>query len=85
MDNVDNTGQKSIQNLRKSRKGQKYGHARIGIKGENATKNPHWKIDKNQHHSVDNVDNLAAKNGFSDFYNVSGSHSYQQVAVHTFF
>jgi hypothetical protein len=34
---------------------------------------------------VDNVDNLFSKQRFADFYDVSGTHSYQQVAVHTFF
>ena len=34
---------------------------------------------------VDNVDNLSGKQVFPYFYNISGTHSYQQVAVHTFF
>lgn len=35
--------------------------------------------------TVDNVDNLCGKQIFSDIYNISGPHSYQQVAVHTIF
>ena len=34
---------------------------------------------------VDNVDNLFTKQVFPDFNDVSGSHSYQQVAVNTIF
>ena len=30
---------------------------------------------------VDNVDNLLSKELFAHFYNISGPHSYQQVAV----
>ena len=40
---------------------------------------------KNQQNYVDKVDNLFAENRFADFYDISGTHSYQQVAVHTFF
>ena len=31
--------------------------------------------------AVDNVDKLSFQNSFSDFYYISGPHSYQQVAV----
>ena len=48
-------------------------------------KNPHKKIDNNQRSYVDNVDNLFAEECFADFYHVSGTHSYQQVIVHTIF
>ncbi len=34
---------------------------------------------------VDNVDNLLTKQAFADFYDVSGTHSYQQVTVNTIF
>ena len=34
---------------------------------------------------VDNVDNLFAKELFTNIYNVSGAHSYQQVALCTIF
>ena len=40
---------------------------------------------KNVYKHVDNVDNLFAKQVFADIYHVSGTHSYAQVAVHTFF
>ena len=40
---------------------------------------------KNVYKHVDNVDNLFAKELFANVYNVSGTHSYQQVAVDTFF
>lgn len=85
VDNVDNAGKKSIHNLRKSPKVQKYRHEHFDSGRENKSKNPHCVIDKNQHYSVDNVDNLSPEDGFADFYNVSGPHSYQQVTVHTFF
>ncbi len=38
---------------------------------------------KNVHKHVDNVDNLLAKELFSNIYNVSGPHSYQQVTLCT--
>lgn len=34
---------------------------------------------------VDNVDNLLAKQGFADFMDISGAHSYQQITVYTIF
>ena len=34
---------------------------------------------------VDSVDNLLPEKGFPDSYDISGAHSYQQIAVHTFF
>lgn len=34
---------------------------------------------------VDNVDNLLTKQTFADFYDISGTHSYQQVTVNTIF
>ena len=34
---------------------------------------------------VDIVDNLDSKYGFADFMHISGTHSYQQVAVDTIF
>ena len=39
----------------------------------------------NQYKHVDNVDNLFAKELFTNIYNVSGAHSYQQVALCTIF
>ena len=39
----------------------------------------------NVHKHVDNVDNLFAEELFSNIYNVSGSHSYQQVTLCTIF
>ena len=35
--------------------------------------------------AVDNVDKLSGKQAFADIYNISGSHSYQQVTVDTIF
>ena len=35
--------------------------------------------------AVDNVDKLSGKQAFADIYNISGSHSYQQVSVDTIF
>lgn len=35
--------------------------------------------------TVDNVDKLSGKQVFADIYNISGSHSYQQVPVDTIF
>jgi hypothetical protein len=55
------------------------------IKLGGKTKNPHGQKNKHQHCHVDNVDNLFSKNAFSDFDYISGSHSYQQVIVYTFF
>lgn len=40
---------------------------------------------QNVYKHVDNVDNLLAEELFSNIYNVSGPHSYQQVAGSTFF
>lgn len=48
-------------------------------------KNPHSRMDNNQHLYVDNVDNLPAKYEVTDIRNISGAHSYQQVMVHTIF
>jgi hypothetical protein len=48
-------------------------------------KNPHCNRNKFNHNSVDKVDNLLSEDRFPDFYNISGAHSYQQIAVHTFF
>ena len=38
---------------------------------------------KNVHKHVDNVDNLLSEKLFSNIYNVSGPHSYQQVTLCT--
>lgn len=48
-------------------------------------KNPHSKVEVFPNLNVDNVDNLFSKEMFADIYDVSCSHSYQQVAVHTIF
>ena len=40
---------------------------------------------QNVYKHVDNVDNLLAKELFSNIYNVSGTHSYQQVTVYAIF
>ena len=40
---------------------------------------------QNVYKHVDNVDNLLAKELFANIYNVSGTHSYQQVALCTIF
>ena len=40
---------------------------------------------QNVYKHVDNVDNLLAKELFSNIYNVSGPHSYQQVTLCTIF
>jgi hypothetical protein len=48
-------------------------------------KNPHayttYYVDKH----VDIVDKLFGKKVFPDFQHISGTHSYQQIAVHTIF
>ena len=43
------------------------------------------KYEKSTKYYVDNVDNLFAKELFTNIYNVSGAHSYQQVALCTIF
>lgn len=48
-------------------------------------KNPHSKVEVFPNLNVDNVDNLFPEKMFSDIYDISGAHSYQQVAVHTIF
>lgn len=53
--------------------------------GGNSIKNPHAYTVKNVYKHVDNVDNLFAKELFANIYNVSGAHSYQQVALCTIF
>lgn len=45
----------------------------------------HMETKNNQRLHVDNVDNLFAKERFADFYDVSGTHGYQQISVHTIF
>ena len=50
----------------------------------------HLFLEKNIHsqgHGLagDNVDKLSGKQVFADIYNISGSHSYQQVSVDTIF
>lgn len=49
------------------------------------SKNPQKFSPKNVENSVDNVDNLLTKEIFSHFYDVSGTHSYQQITLNTFF
>lgn len=49
------------------------------------TKNPHSFPYLLVENYVDNVDKLYSQQIFSDFYYISGSHSYQQVAVNTIF
>ena len=46
-------------------------------------KNPHVRHGGYVHKHVDNVDNLFAKELFANVYNVSGTHSYQQVTLCT--
>lgn len=48
-------------------------------------KNPHSKVEVFPNLNVDNVDNLSTEKMFSDIYDISSPHSYQQVAVHTIF
>lgn len=48
-------------------------------------KNPHSKVEVFPNLNVDNVDNSVSKQMFTDVYDISGAHSYQQVAVHTIF
>ena len=48
-------------------------------------RNPHLEVDVFNIPNVDNVDKLFGKKVFTDIYYISGSHSYQQVTVHTFF
>ena len=49
------------------------------------SKNPQGIQQDSVENSVDNVDNLLSKELFAHFYNISGPHSYQQVAVDTIF
>ena len=37
------------------------------------------------HKRLDNVDKLLSEQLFAYFYDISGSHSYQQISVYTFF
>lgn len=48
-------------------------------------KNPHSKVEVFPNLNVDNVDKLFSEKMFADIYNISGSHSYQQVTVYTIF
>lgn len=48
-------------------------------------KNPHPKVEVFPNLNVDNVDNLFSEKMLPDIYDISGSHSYQQVTVHTTF
>lgn len=48
-------------------------------------KNPHSKVEVFPNLNVDNVDNLFPEEMFTDIYDISCAHSYQQVAVHTIF
>ena len=50
-----------------------------------AQKNPHARHVWNVHKHVDNVDNLLSEKLFSNIYNVSGAHSYQQITMCTTF
>ena len=49
------------------------------------SKNPQGIQQDSVENSVDNVDNLLSKELFAHFYNISGPHSYQQVAGGTIF
>ena len=44
-----------------------------------------WEAQMKSYKLVDNVDKLFSKEGFADFYDISGSHGYQQISVHTIF
>lgn len=48
-------------------------------------KNPHSKVEVFPNLNVDNVDKLLSEQMFADIYNISGTHSYQQITVHTIF
>ena len=48
-------------------------------------RNPHSEVDVFNIPNVDNVDKLFRKKIFADVYYISGTHSYQQVTVYTFF
>ena len=52
---------------------------------KNRIKNPHPEVEVFPKLDVDKVDISAAQYMFTDFYNISGTHGYQQVAVHTIF
>lgn len=49
------------------------------------TKNPQRIHTKNVYNTVDSVDKLLAKQFFANGHDISGSHSYQQIAVCTIF
>ncbi len=49
------------------------------------SENPQKFSSENVENSVDNVDNLYTKKVFPYFYNVSGTHSYQQITLDTIF
>ena len=51
---------------------------KINVKSEGEEQMKSYKL-------VDNVDKLFSKEGFADFYDISGSHGYQQISVHTIF
>lgn len=47
------------------------------------TKNPHFDRCLTALQNVDIVEKLLTKQVFPDFYDISGTHSYQQIAVDT--
>ena len=85
VDNVDNFVQKCLTILQSlylrhfSRKSDLFFREKI------AKKNPQDFQQRNVNNLVDNVDKLAGKKVFSNIYNVSGAHSYQQIIFFTFF
>ncbi len=52
---------------------------------EKGKKNPQDILHQNVNNLVDNVDKLTGKKVFSNIYNVSGAHSYQQIILFTIF
>ena len=61
------------------------GFYKINIKYYVNKRNPHLEVEVFNNLNVDKVDKLFRKKVFANIYNVSGSHSYQQVTVHTIF
>ena len=90
MDNVDNKwvkqAWKSYGNHKKCKKA--YYHSALTQGNKNnlcKRKNPHSKVEVFPNLNVDSVDNLLSEEMFPNIYNISGSHSYQQIAVYTIF
>ena len=85
MESVDKKERKIYGNPKNEEDSKIIDSLRSGGKNLCKQKNPHPKVEVFPNLNVDNVDNLFAEKMFADIHNVSGTHSYQQVTVHTIF